>query len=318
MRICILAKDAAINGGNRVALALVRHLSAAGHAVELCLSQHREDRSFALGDVEVVDPPAALQSEYDCAICTYFSEAETFRDLRARKKIRYVQADYWKNGEESAIRMKNADKYFEESNACTIAVSSYVHDVLKSRGIAAHIVRPTIEQHDFNFEPDLRDGAFRILVEGTDNRWKRLRESRDAIPRDIETWCLSPSQVSVQADRNWVCQEQTMIPKIMSACALIVKLSEMEGYPLILLESMKCGVIPIVLNRGGQVDYCVDGENAFLVSSAGEVPGTIRRYLALCPEDQAMLAENAKATARSRSWHQMTADFLRIIETGRL
>ncbi len=317
MKICILTKDASINGGNRVALALAKYLGAAGHSVSLCLSQHSGSPTFALDDLTVTNPSAALQAVYDCAICTYFSEAEVFGRIDATKKIRYVQANYWKNGDESDERRRLADDYFKDQEIDNVAVSTYIQEVLLTRGIAARVVHPTIEQHAFGFEPDLCDGRFRILIEGTANKWKRLRESMDSIPRGIEVWCLSSGPVPIQADRNWTCPEQAVLPKIMSACDLIVKLSEMEGCPLVLLECMKCGVVPIVLNTGGQLDYCVDGLNSFLVTSADEVPGVIERYLALGREAKADLAANAIAAASSRTWSGAAAEFLAIIETGR-
>lgn len=315
MKICILIKDSAINGGNRVAFSLATHMGLFGHEVCLCISRFGAISPFKISKFTVIDPKAAQHEAYDCAICTYFSEAGLFRQISAEKKFRYVQANYWKDGQEHPERQRAADEYFRDDSLNNIAVSSYIQNVLIRKGINSCVVRPTIDQDAFSFEPQLCDGKFRVLVEGTMNRWKRLGESITSVPPDIEVWCLSPQPTSVKAERYWVNPQQAVLPKIMSACNLIVKLSEMEGYPLILLESMKCGVVPVVLDSGGQLDYCFDGQNSFYVSSAREVPLVIEHYMKMSPQARSELSKNAIATVSARTWSDVAEDFLSVIES---
>ncbi len=316
MKICILTKDSAINGGNRVAFTLASHLGLLGHAVSLCVSRFGATSPFKISNFSVIDPEAAQHEAYDCAICTYFSEADLFHLISARKKFRYVQANYWKDGQEDRERQRAADEYFSDDSINNIAVSHYIQNVLIRKGINSCVVRPTLDQDAFTFEPELCDGKFRVLVEGTMNRWKRLSESITSVPPDIEVWCLSPQPTPVKAERHWINPQQAVLPKIMSACDLIVKLSEMEGYPLILLESMKCGVVPVVLDSGGQLDYCFDGQNSFYVSSAREVPKIIEHYMKMSPQARSKLSKNAIATASSRTWMDVAEDFLTVIKSG--
>ncbi|MGK9146613.1 glycosyltransferase [Plantibacter flavus] len=82
--------------------------------------------------------------------------------------------------------------------------------------------------------------------------------------------------------------------------SFLVMTSTSEGFPLVLIEAMAAGCLPIVIDVPyGPADLVRDGWNGFLVSTgdAGSVAQAIERLLALSDDDIAVMRQHARETA---------------------
>lgn len=98
--------------------------------------------------------------------------------------------------------------------------------------------------------------------------------------------------------------------ELYSAVDLLVAPSRWEGFGLMLVEAMACG-LPIVASRVGAIaDVVVDGQTAVLVPP-DEVPALCHAVLDLlrCPERRAAMTSAAPRRAQAFSW-QASADQL--------
>jgi len=87
--------------------------------------------------------------------------------------------------------------------------------------------------------------------------------------------------------------------------------SRYEGLPLILIEALTAGVVPIVADCGAVREAVCDGENGFVVSQARCVRETIERLdlLAREPELLAAMALKGIESMSARSWQEATREF---------
>lgn len=310
MKIAILTKDDRRNGGNRVAAGLAAALARIGHQTTIGTRGDCPNLSWAGRGFRSVPSRYLFDSQHDLVISTYFTELEPLFRIPAKRRIKYIQANYTKDGEESAKRIGCSLAYLESPVAENVVVSHYLKEKLTSVGLASRVVHPTIDQDLFYYDPELDDGVFRVLVEGSRSRWKGVEQALEAIPPGIETWTLSAEDLGLPSDRAWVDPDQSVLRKIYSASAVLLKMSTKEGYPLSILEGMKCGAIPIVTPDGGQRDYCINGVNAFVVSDADEASTTLTGLASQPNLRQGAMGQAAVATASVRQWDSVVHELL--------
>ena len=60
---------------------------------------------------------------------------------------------------------------------------------------------------------------------------------------------------------------RTSVYDILKKCDVLIDSSFSEGFGLLPLEAMACGVVPVVSNALGNVEYCIDGVNSYLINN---------------------------------------------------
>jgi glycosyltransferase involved in cell wall biosynthesis len=88
---------------------------------------------------------------------------------------------------------------------------------------------------------------------------------------------------------------------------VLLLLSEFEGQPIVMLEGMGCGVVPVVTDITAHREIIVPGQDGFLVPV-----GDISRFVAtllLLASDRGQLAASAEAAWRKTlaTWHSSVA-----------
>jgi len=82
--------------------------------------------------------------------------------------------------------------------------------------------------------------------------------------------------------------------------------STAEGYPLVLLEAMAAGCVPVVTRFGGAATAIADGADGFIVDSAAEVA---ERALTVAADRLQIMAAQAVRTASGRTWGHVAAAY---------
>lgn len=102
---------------------------------------------------------------------------------------------------------------------------------------------------------------------------------------------------------------------VASSCDICVFPSEYEGFGISILEAMAMGKPVVTTNRGGQVDFAVDEENALLYE-----PGDVVQ-LASCltrllesEELRGRLGEEARKTAMRYDWSHISRRYIELYE----
>ena len=98
----------------------------------------------------------------------------------------------------------------------------------------------------------LKQERVRLLVIGTGPEERNLREA--AAKTEVENRILFIGQVD-DAEKF----------RILHMCDLYVSTSQHEGFGLVFLEAMACGLPIVCYDHGGQTDFLRDGENGYVV-----------------------------------------------------
>lgn len=314
MRIAWIIKDGRINGGNRAVCETSRQMNALRvHSMVFCLERDAPLWPQYQADIKDIAELAAFAP--DICIRTYFTVPLPLHLPAHAIPVQYIQANYDRDGTTSDPRADIMAAYLSAPNTVRIAVSHYLQSRLSARGITAHVAQPGVDHAQFAPQPR-RDRAFRVLVEGSLKLTKAVRESYAVIPHDIETWGLGPEDHSLGAARMFVLPKQESLSSIYSHCNAIIKLAAKEGHPLVLLEAMACGCVPICGNDGGHLDFCVDGFNSRVCINAEEAADAVSE-LKSDSEYLSFLSQNAVRTASAYSWKRTATRILKILRASR-
>ena len=95
-------------------------------------------------------------------------------------------------------------------------------------------------------------------------------------------------------DRIIYLGERTDIPQIMASCDAMCLPSIWEGMPVVLLEALSVGCVPICSPVGGIPNVIRDGENGFLSASSNEEDyyNALMRYIKMPAEERAQMKRN--------------------------
>jgi glycosyltransferase involved in cell wall biosynthesis len=64
--------------------------------------------------------------------------------------------------------------------------------------------------------------------------------------------------------------DKTVLKELYSELHIVLLPSKYEGFPMVIMESMAQGVIPIATNVGGISEHIINGENGILINDGGE------------------------------------------------
>jgi glycosyltransferase involved in cell wall biosynthesis len=104
------------------------------------------------------------------------------------------------------------------------------------------------------------------------------------------------------------------LPRLLRAGDIHLFPTLAEGFPLSLLETMACGLVPVVTAVDGPTEVAYDGVNALLVPPRN--PMLLVHAVETLLGDQDLrrrLSERAVATARRYTWPEVAAENLRLI-----
>lgn len=98
----------------------------------------------------------------------------------------------------------------------------------------------------------------------------------------------------------------------MSGCDAMCLLSKWEGLPVVLLESLAVGCIPVCSPVGGVPDIVHDGVNGLLSRGGGEndIYDVISRFLTLSKEEIETISENCKRSFEKYEIQNTCAKYL--------
>lgn len=91
--------------------------------------------------------------------------------------------------------------------------------------------------------------------------------------------------------------------------------SDSEGFPLVLLEALYHGIIPITTKNGAQIDVIKNGENGFLYDTEQEAMELITAILD-GKQDIERLRQGVLKTAEQYSFERFIDRYRRLYEQG--
>jgi UDP-glucose:(heptosyl)LPS alpha-1,3-glucosyltransferase len=104
------------------------------------------------------------------------------------------------------------------------------------------------------------------------------------------------------------------VEDLYGAADLFVLPSSHEAMPLVMLEAMAAGAVPVLTRFGAAVDTIVSGCNGYLVDrSAADIAAAVREATRT-PEHLAAVRERAVETARGFDWPEVVRRYLDLIE----
>jgi glycosyltransferase involved in cell wall biosynthesis len=89
---------------------------------------------------------------------------------------------------------------------------------------------------------------------------------------------------------------------------------EFEHFGIITVEAMSAGVIPVVINKGGQQEIVDHGSNGFKWDTLDELISYTNQILALPPSKKLELSQNASEKAKSYGEDKFQERFLNLLE----
>jgi glycosyltransferase involved in cell wall biosynthesis len=230
--------------------------------------------------------------------------------------------------------------YYRGFVDCAVGVSSHIYQEIIStcnmtRECARRIPYGVISKSavDLSARVDARDqaAALRIAYVGRlIQSQKRVLEliplatelKRRAIPFELHLVGEGPQRSSLENGfrqnnlmrhvKFWGWLAPDVVRQRLMELDVLVLLSDVEGLPLALLESMGCGAVPVVTNiRSGHSEILKDGENGFLVG-VGDISGFADR-LELLARDRRRLSRmgrEAWKASQEYSLEKMVASYV--------
>ncbi|MFN3692328.1 MAG: glycosyltransferase family 4 protein, partial [Fervidobacterium sp.] len=102
-------------------------------------------------------------------------------------------------------------------------------------------------------------------------------------------------------------------PELMADFDVFLLTSDGEGFPLVLLEALYHGIIPITTKNGAQIEVIRNGENGYLYDTEQEAVELIRSILD-GKEDIERLREGVLKTAEQYSFEKFIESYSRLYE----
>lgn len=173
-----------------------------------------------------------------------------------------------------------------------------------NRGINKNKIKRIPFTVDFNkFKPINNKHQFSVVLGGGNNIRKGYPEANEACKLAGINLNLVPSQprgnefVLSELNKHDVCIAPT----------------REDGYPCMVLESMSCGLVPIVSTRNGVSELIEDGVNGYIVDlfdkeCAIEKMAEILTFLKENPKKRKEISLKARETVSKRTWEDYSKD----------
>jgi glycosyltransferase involved in cell wall biosynthesis len=307
MRVAFLVEELGRSGGMAVVRRHARHLAEHAAAdVELVVC----DPKAPLGpeDVPVRRLADVRREVYDVAVATWWTTAEALFELRAARRVAFLQ--------NLEMRFYGEEEFADRLGAFGVldlpvdyvVIASHMRDLLADLRPDARVrlVPNGIDKAVFRAaEPRDGGGPVRVLVEGQPTLWfKAVQQSIAAVRRMREPATVTAA-VHDPADAGELGADRIvggLSPSEMAALYaehdVLLKLSRFEGFGLPTLEAFHCGVPCVVTPFTGSEDAIEHGANALVVGFDDEAGTTAALdRLATDAALRARLREGALATA---------------------
>jgi glycosyltransferase involved in cell wall biosynthesis len=198
-----------------------------------------------------------------------------------------------------------------------VAASSFSRATLIENGVAAEKISVNaygVDSTRFAPRRPRGPGPARICFLGSVNVRKgvpQLLEAWDALaPREAELWIIGPAGETarrlMQGRSNVVYKgatPHTELPALLAQCDVLAFPSFFEGFALVILEAMACGLPVITTDATAGPDIITHGQDGWIVRVGDD--GALRAALDECLSHPARVAEAgiaARATAERFTW----------------
>lgn len=239
------------------------------------------------------------------------SKARVYEELRMRYPA-------WSHDADSRLpAVREAEQVEHDLARIIVAASGFSRKTLLENGIAPDkvVVNPYgVDCGQFAVRSARRTGPARFCFIGSITVRKgvpQLLETWKALgPSDAELWLIGPANRSaarlVEGHRNVIYKGAVAhheLPSLLAECDAFVFPSFFEGFALVILEAMACGLPVITTDATAGPDIIRDNEDGWIVR-AGDDEG-LGRALEHCLSHPAKVAQTgilARRTAEKFTW----------------
>lgn len=301
----------AISGGVAVVCEHANRLIQRGYDVSIITEDNRNNLPWFPNQRAAVFPLRKVMDEtYDIIVATAWTTAYTAQQLKANRKVYFVQSDESRFYKQKSWKSKMAMRTYKMDFEFATMARWLQHWLKDDFGKTAAYIPNGIDEHIiFPDSPIEKKGhKIRVLLEGAINiPNKGMTEAFQAVNGlDCEVWCVSSLG---KPKPEWKCDrffEKVPFGKmrhIYSSCDILLKMSRVESFAYPPLEMMACGGTAVVGKVTGIDEYIEDGHNALVVEQ-GDIHGAHHALKTLIEnkEFRAKLSINGKKTAERFRW----------------
>lgn len=285
MRVCfVLGSLAALTGGNAIALQHARAAALAGMDVTVtAMADPAGVGPAAIGvpeTVRVLPLPLAQARPHDVVVATFWRTVYTLPDFDAATWLYFVQSVETRFvPRERPLERAAADfSYLVDMPVVTTGawIQAFLAERFGRRSTLAPIfVDPAVHRPDGPAVAPRRAGRLRVLVEGP------LRMRLKNVPRALhlarrstapEIWLMTQTRAPFYpgVDRVFSGVPPAATGAIYRSCDVVLRLSFVEGVPLVPLEMMACGGTVVTYAVTGHDDYVAHERNGLVVPLGDE------------------------------------------------
>lgn len=300
-RIAFLVEELGRSGGMAVIRRHARHLSEReGMDVELVVCGARA----RVEEEEVPVRRLADARDYDIAIATWWTTAESLFELEARRRVAFLQNLEFRFYREHELADRLGALSVLDLPVDYVVVASHMEELLARLRPQARVVRvaPGIDKDVFKpTPPRAADGSLRVLVEGQPTLWFKGVPEAVAIARaagaDVTVATHDPS-LQVDAKRVVGGLSAPEMAALYAEHDVFLRLARFEGLGLPPLEAFHMGVPCVLTPFTGSEDYARHDDNALVVGFDDDEGTRAALERLRDPALRARLREGALAWAR--------------------
>lgn len=326
-KIVFIVAGVGISGGLRVVLEHAHRLMSIGHDVSILNVGEPGDVDWSgRNNVPVIqagDRRSYLLNNIDMLFATFWSTCKWLPHIPAARKLYFIQSDERLFYDDPDMKVQVSDTYLLPYEFVTIA--GWIQRMLRDEFARdAHLVPNGLDTSLFRpCEPlaPKNPARPRVLIEGPITiGFKGVADAYAAVASlDCEIWIVSSAGVPQpwwRVDRFFDGVKFDDMPRLYSACDVLVKMSRVESFAYPPLEAMACGCAVVVGKVAGSMEYVQHETNALVVEQ-GDVEGA-RTAVGRLIGDEALrrrLVEAGLETARRWSWERSFDALLKVVNT---
>jgi glycosyltransferase involved in cell wall biosynthesis len=225
--------------------------------------------------------------------------------------------------------VRAAEQIEHDASAMIVAASTFTRQTLRDHGVSPAKVRVNpygVDCDRFDLGRVAESRPMRFIFVGLVNArkgvpmlleaWRKLRAAK------TELWLVgsaSKNAVSLLADLQGVKHFDRVpheeVPKLMQQCTVFVFPSYFEGFGLVLLEAMACGLPVITTTATAGPDIVTEGNDGWIIAP-GDVNSLVER-MAFCLDHPHVVREmgrQARDTAERFTWTAYGDRWMQILE----